>query len=156
MKLNYVIIPFITIFVAWLGGQFTTSGVGSWYTMIRKPSWTPPGSIIGLVWTIIFILATVAALMVWNSVMADSKRGVIAAAFVLNAALNVLWSLLFFRLHLVGTAVLEAGFLGLSVVLLIILCWPVSRFASALLVPYAAWVGFATYLTSVVWQLNRK
>jgi len=78
----------------------------------------------------------------------------IMAAFILNAMLNVGWSWLFFSLHLIGWAAWEAILLEASVIVLIVLIRPISRVAAGLLVPYAAWVAFATVLTFIIWQLN--
>ena len=154
MKPNYLIIPIITVLIAALG-SFLTSGGMIWYKTINLPSWTPPGSFIGSVWTIIFILSTSSALIIWNSTTHNQTFWVIVSIFIVNACLNVLWSLLFFRTHLIGGAVLEAGLLGLTVITLIILIWPISKIASILLFPYAGWVAFATYLTYSVWVLNK-
>ncbi|MFH0852087.1 MAG: TspO/MBR family protein [bacterium] len=156
MKLNYIIIPLITIATALLGSILTSGGM-DWYKIIAKPSWTPPGSFIGAVWTILFILATISALAVFNSSLREGQAGrlkLIVAIFILNAILNVSWSLLFFNQHLLGAAVFEAGLLGLSVVALVILIWPVSRLSASLLIPYAAWVFFATFLTYKVLIMN--
>ena len=154
MKLNYFIIPLFTIAVAWAGSAVTAAGM-AWYKTINLPGFTPPGAVIGAVWTVIFILATVAALIFWNSTTSLSpKFWLVVVLLVLNGLLNFLWSYLFFGQHLIGVAVFEAALLGLSVIALIILIWPVSRLAAILLLPYAGWVGFATYLTYSVWQLN--
>lgn len=155
MKLNYVIIPIVTILTAVIGSQFTSAGLGSWYRSINLPSWTPPGQVIGLVWTTIFTLSTIAALILWNTPSAKAKLPLFAGIFLLNAVLNVLWSYLFFSQHQIGAAIFEAILLDLTVIALIILAWPISRLASALLMPYAAWVAFASYLTYSVWKLNR-
>lgn len=155
MKLNYVIIPIVTVLTAVLGSRFTSSGLGSWYSTINLPAWTPPGSVIGLVWTTIFTLSTIAALIIWNTPGVKAKLPVFAGIFLLNAVLNVLWSYLFFSRHQIGMAVFEAIVLDLTVIALIVLAWPFSRLASALLMPYAAWVAFASYLTYSVWKLNR-
>jgi len=96
MKPNYIIIPLITVFVSLLGGWLTSSGM-SWYKSINLPSWTPPGSIIGLVWTILFILATISALIVWNSLAGKNNFSLIIAIFILNSILNFGWSWLFFN-----------------------------------------------------------
>lgn len=155
MKLNYIIIPLITILVSLLGSQFTSAGIGSgWYDSIAKPGWTPPGALIGAVWTVIFILSTISALIIFNRLNHDRRWLWIIIIFLINAALNIFWSYLFFKIHLMGWAALEAGLLGLSVVAIIILSWPLSRLAAGLLIPYAAWVSFATYLTYTVWRLN--
>lgn len=154
MRPNYLIIPLITLLTASLGSWFTNQGMG-WYHTLTLPPWTPAGSIIGAVWTLLFILATLAALLVWNRKLAKKRRRVIAAAFGLNALLNISWSFIFFRLHQLSWATIEAGLLGLSVLLLVFLVKPYSRIANLLLVPYLLWVSFATYLTYIVWRLNR-
>jgi len=156
MKLNYIIIPLITLGVAGLGSWLTSSGM-DWYEAINLPGWTPAGGVIGTAWTIIFILATISALLVWNKKDkgSDIRRRWIVVLFLVNAFLNVFWSYLFFNQHLIGPAVWEAGLLGLSVLVLIILIWPLYRWAAILLMPYLGWVCFATYLTYAVWWLNR-
>jgi len=153
MKLNYIVIPLVTIAVSVVGGLITGGGM-AWYRSIKLPSWTPPGSTIGAVWTVLFILATISALIVWNGLPHDTRFQWIVAIFLLNAILNVGWSWLFFGQHFMGTAVWEAGVLGLTVIALVILIWPLSILAALLLVPYAFWVAFATYLTWSVWRLN--
>ena len=162
MKLYYIIIPLIAIAVAGLGSLLTNTGltpatdsVLSWYQTIQKPNWTPAGSIIGVVWTTIFILTAISALIVWTKAPRDSRLTWIAVLFLVNAAFNVLWSFLFFNQHLLAVSIFEAALLGLSVMALIILIWPISRWASILLIPYAGWVIFATYLTYSVWLLNK-
>ena len=155
MKPNYLIIPLVTVLVSVVGQRFTASGLGNWYKTLTLPSWTPPGSVIGLVWTTIVVLATASALLLWNAPAAKSRLTVLAAAFLANAALNVLWSWLFFVQHRMVLAGWEAILLDLSVLVLIALAWPVSRLAAALLVPYAAWVAFASYLTFTIAKLNR-
>lgn len=155
IKPNYIAIPVFTIFISVIGSRFTSQSLGGWYQNINVPSWTPPGGAIGIVWTFIFILATISALLVWNKTSHDKKFKKIITAFVINGLLNMLWSFLFFSQHLVGFAAIEAVILGLSVVLLILWIWPRSRVAASLLLPYAAWVFFASFLTFSVWMLNK-
>jgi benzodiazapine receptor len=153
MKLNYIIIPLITFLTALSGSLLTSRGM-DWYKTIVKPSWTPAGSLIGTVWTILFILGAISALIVWNRLPHDNRFKWIIAVFIINAILNVGWSFLFFNQHLLLTAIFEAALLGASVVALVILIWPLSRLAASLLIPYAVWVLFATFLTYKVWSLN--
>lgn len=154
MKLSYILIPFITFFIASFGGRLTDGGM-DWYKTINLPSWTPPGSFIGAMWTVIFILATISALTVWNSFPRDSRFWMIIYLFAGNAILNVFWSYLFFNQHLLGWATLEAGILAMSVLGLIFLIWPVSVSAASLLFLYAGWASFATYVSYSVWFLNK-
>lgn len=155
IKLNYFIIPLFVLAAAWLGGWLTSSGIANgWYNTINKPTWTPPGSIIGAIWTIIFILSAISAVLVWNS-SHNSRFVWIITFFIINAVLNIFWSFLFFNQHLIFAAALEAILLELSVFALIILIWPISIMAAALLLPYAGWVIFATYLTFYISALNK-
>ncbi|MBU0476896.1 tryptophan-rich sensory protein [Patescibacteria group bacterium] len=153
MKPNYIIIPLVTFFVAAIGSWFTSGGM-EWYETINLPTWTPPGSVIGVVWTTLFILAAISALIVWNKAQRNNRFWRIIVLFLANAGLNIFWSFLFFNQYLIGPAVWEAGLLGLSVIVLVILIWPISRWASALLVPYAIWVAFASFLTFTIWTLQ--
>jgi tryptophan-rich sensory protein len=75
--------------------------------------------------------------------------------FILNAAVNVLWSYVFFYLHKMAPAIWVCLFLDLTIILLIQFIAPVSALAAWLLVPYAAWVTFASYLNYRVWTMNR-
>lgn len=154
MKLNYLVIPIITIIAAVLGGYFTALGMDGWYDALNRPGWTPGGSVIGAVWTIIYILTTVSALIAWNKFKRDKKFQWIVGLFIVNAVLNAFWSLVFFTWHQIGLAIVEMILLEATVIALIVLCRPRSRWASALLWPYAAWVLFATYLAYSVWILN--
>ncbi len=153
MKLNYIIIPLVVLAVARTGGIFTSSGM-EWYRTIVIPSWTPPGAVIGIVWTVLFVLAAASILLLWNTVDHTNRFWWIIGLFVLNAVLNVLWSFLFFNQHLIGIAIIEAFVLGCSVVALMILIYPITSIAAWMLAPYAGWVFFATYLTYSIWKLN--
>lgn len=153
-KPNYLIIPLIVVAVSLIGSFLTDSGM-DWYATINKSSFTPPGSVIGAVWTVIFILSAVSALIVWNKTKHDKIFRIIIVIFLLNALLNVLWSALFFNRQMIGASLIEIFILNVANLALIILIWPKSKLASALLTPYFAWVSFATYLLYNVWSLNK-
>jgi tryptophan-rich sensory protein len=155
MKLNYILIPLVVFFTALIGGAITRGGM-EWYKKIKLPSWTPPGAVIGSVWTALFVLSASAAIMVWNGTMHDARFWLIIALFLVNAAANALWTYLFFGRHDIYAAFWESLFLELTILDLIWLIQPVSAGAELLLFPYAAWVFFASYLTYRVWQLNRQ
>ena len=160
MRLNYLVIPLFTIAVAVTGSFLTSSGM-AWYETIEKPPFTPAGSVIGMVWTVIFILSTISAIIVWNlhapfgPLKRDSRFVAIILIFLFNGFLNVFWSYLFFNRHLMYAASWEAVALDVTVIVLMILIWGVSRLASLLLFPYACWTAFASFLTYTVYSLNR-
>lgn len=155
LKPNYFIIPLITILVAYVGSAVTSISIQSgWYDLLNKPAWTPPGSVIGIVWTIIFLLATISALIFWNQKQKPKHFGAIIWIFIANAILNVLWTVIFFYFHILEVAIIEAALLDITTIALIVFLWPISKKASVLLIPYAGWVAFATYLNYVIYTLN--
>ncbi len=153
MRKFYLILA-ITFFVALVGSLLTIPGL-AWYSTLTLPAWTPTGRVISWVWTTIYILTALAAVdfVRKSPPTGDFKR--VCWLFLINAVLNAGWSFIFFSLHLTGVAVVEAVLLSFTVFLLVVLCWPVSRLSSLLLLPYLGWVSFATYLNYIVWQLNK-
>ena len=134
-------------------GALTTE-LGTWYYALHKPVWQPPDWLFGPAWTLIFALAALAGVLYWRAEYQREARLQILAAFALNAFLNTLWSLLFFRLKRPDLALDEVGFLWLSIVLLIVLLARRSTTAAWLLVPYLLWVSFASFLNWTIVQLN--
>lgn len=153
MKINYITIPFVALAVSFCGSLVTTQGM-DWYKSLNLPGFTPPGALIGAVWTVIFILTAISALIFWNKKVHDKNRKLIIALFVANAALNLLWSVLFFGFHLIGWSIIEMFALNLTTFGLIMFLWQNYLASSLLLFPYLAWVTFATYLAYSVYALQ--
>jgi len=145
-------IPFVALLVAITGHKMTQSGM-DWYKSIKKPPWTPSGGIIGIAWTTIFILTSISALVVWN-VYAEKATIAISMLYVLNAALNMGWSYIFFVRRNFALSVIEMCLLNLTTLMLIYIIWPLSIVAACLLFPYFFWVTFATYLAARIWKQN--
>ena len=155
LKPNYFIIPLITLTVGLLGSIFTGLGM-PWYDLqIIKPDITPFNWVFPVAWNSIFLLTTISVFIVWNRGNRKIREfGLIIGLFALNALLNVLWSLLFFYLHLIGLALIEMLFLEITLVWLIMLVRRSSLAAAVLLWPYLLWVAFAAYLTLLIFNLN--
>ena len=140
--------------IAIAGLGMLSTDLGSWYRGLQKPAWQPPDWLFGPVWTTIYALAAIAGVRAWRAAASQSSRDWIIALFALNGFLNVLWSLLFFRLRRPDWALVEVGFLWASILLLIVVLGRHSRSAGWLLVPYLVWVGFAAVLNLSVVRLN--
>lgn len=155
IKPNYLVIPLLTILTAIVGAIFSSNSIrNGWYDTVVKPPWTPTGATISFVWSSIFILAAISAIVVYNSTKKGLHRRLLMWLFVANALLNIFWSFIFFFLHFIGFAALEAMILWVSVLVLIIKFWKKHTLAAFLLFPYISWVTFATYLTFALWKLN--
>ena len=139
------------IFVAILGASMTD--IGDWYQQLAKPSWQPPDWLFGPAWTVVFAFTAISAVKGWRSAAASNQPWLIVF-FCLNALLNLLWTLLFFRLQRPDWALVEVIFLWLSVLWLIVVLARYNKSAAWLLVPYLSWVAFAGYLNLAVVRLN--
>ena len=142
----------VAIFIAALGGTLTDTG--PWYQNLRKPSWQPPDWLFAPGWTLIFALATASAVYAWRNAESRAQREWVVGLFGLNGFLNVLWSTLFFALRRPDWALIEVGFLWLSILLPAAVFWRSSRQASLYLLPYLMWESFAAFLNLTVVRLN--
>jgi benzodiazapine receptor len=153
-NLHYILAPLFYFAVVQIGSSFTMQGVSTWYPAIMKPSYTPPGIIIGIVWTVIYILSAISLIVFVNATRGKKDVWVIWCLYLLNGLINALWSYIFFVKHLLFLAFLDALCIWVTVVLLIVCTWPYSRISSMLFVPYFLWVSFATYLNFIIYRLN--
>lgn len=133
------------------GAQFMP---GAWYAALNKPSWNPPNWIFGPVWSVLYTMMAVAAWLVWRHGGFISNR-LPLSLFLTQLLLNALWSWLFFGLKNPALAFGEIVLLWLGIGGTILAFWPRQRTAAWLLVPYLAWVSFASGLNFTLWQLNR-
>lgn len=166
-KLNYITIPLIVVAVAIIGVMFSSMGM-SWYNdELIKPALTPPNWIFLVAWGIIFILTTISAFITWNKryvknrfLLVFRKKEIdviflfVVGLFIANAVFNILWSLLFFTLHHLSLALFEMVILEITILLIMGLLWKRSKLASLLILPYAGWVLFITYITFQIVFLN--
>lgn len=134
------------------GGLLTD--LSPWYYSLRSPSWKPPDWLFGPAWTAIFACAALSGLYAWTGSRRRADHARILTLFGVNAALNILWSVLFFRLHRPDWALVEVVFPWVSILALILGLARYSRAASWLLAPYLAWVSFAAVLNLAIVQLN--
>lgn len=138
--------------VAATGGLLTE--LGPWYRGLVRPAIQPPDWLFGPAWTLIFTLCAVSAATAWRRASDGPRRALVVTLFAVNAALNILWTVFFFRLHRPDWALIEVVFLWASIVALIVVLRPISRPAAWLLVPYLLWVTFAGILTWRITVLN--
>jgi tryptophan-rich sensory protein len=147
--------------VGWLLFCLATGAIGAiasvnanqFYASLAKPAWAPPAGVFGPVWTVLFCLMGIAAWLAWR------RRGFAGASsalslFITQLAFNALWSWLFFGWHLGALAFAEVLVLWALILATLIAFWRITPWAGALLIPYFAWVTFASALNLAIWRLN--
>jgi tryptophan-rich sensory protein len=145
--------------IAWLLAAFAAGAVGavasvdaaSFYAQLSKPSWAPPASVFGPVWSVLYALMGISAWLVWRS---PGSKGVALGLFGAQLAANALWSWMFFAWHRGALAAVEVLVLLALIVATAVAFWRTSRLAALLLVPYLLWVSFASVLTWALWRSN--
>lgn len=146
----------IAAFLIFLVITFAAAGAGAvagpdpWYRELSKPSFTPPDWVFGPVWTTLYFLMAIAAWNVWRR--SPRTAALPIAAYLMQLVLNAAWTLLFFGLHRPAWALIDIGALWVAIAIVIALFAKTSRTSAALLLPYLAWVSFATFLN---WQFVR-
>jgi tryptophan-rich sensory protein len=139
--------------VAVIGGYLTQ--LDEWYFSLIQPNWKPPDWAFGPIWTSILVLCAVSAGLCYKKAVNDQDyQKKLIYLFVLNAILNVTWSLLYFYLKRPDIALFQVIFLWSSILLLILHTRKYSNFASLIIYPYLLWVSIATVLNYQTVVLN--
>ena len=181
VKINNVFKLIIAVIIAELAGVFgsvfTVPNIESWYAGLTKPALNPPAWVFDPVWTTLYFLMGVALFLVWkrnfkisHSLLANDKkpwnpwsrrlwRGNlqtfnVIAIFTVQYILNIVWSWIFFGMHLPNVAFFVILALWFSILFTIMNFYRVSKPAAWLLVPYILWVSFAAYLNLAIWLIN--
>ena len=133
-----------------LGGQAAGRGMVDWYPRLDRPSFTPPGWVFGPVWALLYPVMAIAGWRVWRE---PGSRGAVLL-FLLQLAINAAWPWLFFVRRRIDLALLACALLLVVLVAATVSFWRVHRGAALLMLPYLAWIAYATLLTHAVWRLN--
>jgi len=137
---------------AGVGARFTTAALPGWYRQLDKPSWTPPDRVFGPVWSALYLAMAIAAWLVWRQ--RDAARAIPLSLFVLQLSLNVAWSAVFFGLRQTGLGVAVIVALWASIAATVKAFLELRPLAGWLLLPYLAWVSFASALNFAIWRRN--
>ena len=138
--------------VAAVGATMTV--IGPWYQSLAQPRWAPPDWAYGIGWTVIYASTALAAVTGWTAMHSRREMETLVGLYALNGFLNILWSLIFFRLHRPDWAQIEVVALWCSVLALIVFTFRRSMIGAAMLLPYLLWVTFAGYLNLMIVRLN--
>jgi benzodiazapine receptor len=157
--LMLVVFLAIAAAVAAFGSLTTISNVDGWYAYAEKPFWNPPNAVFGPVWTVLYMLMSVAAWLVWLR-RGEPGAGRALWTYVAQLVLNAMWTPMFFGGYpLIGAPALWIA-LGIIVAMDVVILLTMLRFrrisraAAWLLVPYWAWVLYATTLNAGLAVLN--
>ncbi len=153
IRWSLFIVPTVML-LGFLSGQVSGSSADSyWFQTLEKPALFPPPATFGLVWSVLYFMMGLALALVcaaWGSRL----RVAAIIAFVVQFVLNLAWSPIFFGWHEMGLALGVIIAMDVAVVITAVLFFKVRKWAGLLLLPYLAWILFATLLNYQFLQLN--
>ena len=144
---SLIVFLLLTFAAGFIGSHFLP---GAWYAGLTKPAFNPPNWIFAPAWTLLYILMAVAAWRVWR--IAGFSGAIVL--WLIQLAFNAAWSWLFFGQHALHIALAEILCLLALIVATTIAFFRTDRAAGWLMVPYVAWVSFASLLNAALWHLN--
>ncbi|MBY0486937.1 MAG: tryptophan-rich sensory protein [Flavobacteriaceae bacterium] len=154
--LRIAVVVMTCLVIGYFSGMVTRESITTWYPTLIKPVFNPPNWIFAPVWTVLYIMIGVAGGMVWNRLEFDAEKVKKAFLFfIIQLALNALWSYLFFGLHNPLLALIEIVLLWLIIFETYTQFKKIDKVAGMLFIPYLAWVSFAMILNGSIWWLNR-
>jgi tryptophan-rich sensory protein len=144
----------LCLVVALVNGSVTYPEIPTWYASLTKPSWTPPNWAFPLVWSVLYVMMGASLWLLWDRGANMPRRRTAIMLFILQLVLNAAWSSVFFRLHHTRAALVVIVLLAAAIAATTLAAWPSQRTAAWLLVPYLAWVVYATTLNAGIVELN--
>jgi tryptophan-rich sensory protein len=154
--LRIAVVLMTCLVVGFLSGMMTKESITIWYPTLLKPVFNPPNWVFAPVWTVLYIMMGIAGGLVWNKI--ETNEASVKSAFkffIIQLALNALWSFIFFYLHNPFLALVEIILLWLMIYETYNQFKKIDSKAGMLLLPYLAWVSFATLLNASIWWLNK-
>ncbi|MCA0172322.1 TspO/MBR family protein [Bacillus sp. RAR_GA_16] len=145
---------FVMVYLLFSISGFLFPFDADWYRTLSKPDWTPDGSVIGMIWAILFGFIALSTAIVYQKRGFGRHNSEYISMLGINYILNQAFSYLQFNLHALFATFMDALFIAITTLLLIFLVGRQNRFAGWLLVPYFLWTSFATYLSWLFYTMN--
>lgn len=145
-----IITPLLTGYV---GSSATIKNIPVWYGGLNKPFFSPPNWIFAPVWTTLYIMMGISLFLVVQKQKSLFSKPV--KIFLIHLIVNALWSIVFFGMKNPGLAYIVIAVLWYMIFYLLKVFYKIDKKASYLLLPYLAWVTFASFLNLSIWYLNR-
>lgn len=142
----------LPLVIGFAGSLISAPGIRTWYPTLRKPSWNPPAAVFGPVWSVLYTAMGVASWRVWRVV--GLSPSALWITYGVQLALNAAWNPLMFAGQKIDVALADIVALLAGATASAVQFGRVDALAGRLMVPYVAWVGFATALNVALLRLN--
>lgn len=138
-----------------IAGALATKSAKTKYQNLQTPSFSPPSWAFPIAWTSLYTTMGVAKYQFDKQPKTSGLQTSGDAAYTTQLGFNFLWSFLFFRWNLRGSALVDATLLWGAIILNMYYFYQKSKLSGSLMIPYAGWATYAVALNYATWQLNR-
>ena len=149
--LSFILFFIITYSASFIGGMATISLKEPWYSNLIKPDFNPPDWIFAPVWTLLYLMMTLAIWIFWHTKNRDINTIYI---YLIHIVFNATWSLAFFAFHNIFLAFINLVILICLIIILIQRFRRVNFISSYLMIPYLLWSFYALFLNFHILILN--
>lgn len=141
------------LLLGFLAGRLGGDASSLWFQSLVKPAIFPPPIWFGIVWSVLYIMLGFALALVCAAWGARGRAAAITI-FLIQLAVNMAWSPVFFGQHQITAGLIIIAVLDVLVIITVLLFWRVRKLAAVLMLPYLAWILFATVLNYEFLRLN--
>ncbi|MEE1298308.1 MAG: TspO/MBR family protein [Muribaculaceae bacterium] len=138
--------------VGYTARVFQADSLAEWYPLLEKPGLTPPDSVFPIAWGIIYVCMGISIGLISNEL--GFRRNPLISLFVMQLALNFLWSISFFYMMNPMLGFINILLLDIVVLMYTFNACKVNRLSAWLFLPYILWLAFATYLNGYIYMYN--
>ena len=149
--ISFILFFIITYSASFIGGMATISFKEPWYSQLVKSNYNPPDWVFAPVWTTLYLMMTLAIWFYWHS--KNREMNTIYIYFI-HIVFNTTWSIVFFGLHQILSALIVLMILIALIIILILRFKRVNIVSSFLMIPYLLWTTFALFLNLNLLILN--
>ena len=149
--LSFILFGLITYSASVIGGIATIEFKEPWYSLLKKPSYNPPGWVFAPVWSTLYLMMTAAIWLFWHTKNRDWNTVYI---YLIHLFFNTTWSVVFFVYHKIFLAIVVLIVLILLIIILIIRFKRVNMLSYYLMIPYLLWCFYALVLNASLLVLN--
>ncbi len=132
-----------------------TKGSMQQYQQLTHPSFSPPGWIFPIVWSLLFLLMGIASYRVYREGIQRTNVKNALGFYVVQLIFNFFWTIIFFSLKLRGFAFIWIIILLTLIIITAMRFYKIDKSSAYLMIPYILWVSFASILNFSIWQLNK-
>ena len=148
--LSLFLILLFTFIASVIGGFITGSFKEPWYSQIILPSFNPPSWVFAPIWTVLYIMMSVAIWKIWINTF-DLK---ILKFYFIHLFFNCTWSIVFFGFHQINLALINLLIILIFIFFLMKAYFKLDKISYYLMIPYMAWTFYAFILNLSIAILN--